>query len=81
METVRKVFRNDHQQLLDVGGKEKQVEIVSLVLVNGNISSVEYWEILREGLLNSAIITNDILFLFKQDNARLPHHSIHLCLV
>ena len=37
-----------------------------LVLVNGNIFSVKYCEILEEGLLNSVIMTTDIPFLLQQ---------------
>ena len=55
-----------------VRGGIRKLGLSPLVLVNGNISSVKYCDILQKGLLKSAIMTNNICCLLKQDNAR-PH--------
>ena len=55
---------------ITVWGGICKLRLSPLVLVKGNISSVKNCEILEEGLLNSAIITNDIPFLLQQDNTK-----------
>lgn len=41
----------------------------SLVSMSGIISAIKYCEMLKEGLLLSYIVTNDLPYVLQQDNA------------
>lgn len=60
-----------------VWGGISKLGITPLVSVNGNISAIKYCEILGEGLLLSNIVTNELPYVFQQDNAR-PHTAAYI---